>query len=496
MVDPEGMLQLVDVPSGPTLSDYAAHLHLAPLVGALRERAEKARPALDGRTVWMVSSTATGGGVAEMMPRLVAILEELGVRTRWAVIGSDQERFFTLTKRLHNLLHGAGDPALDGTDTAVYEAVSLANEEMLAEHVRPGDVVVAHDPQPAGGVALLRQKREVRAIWRCHIGWDRENAQTRAAWGFLSRWLDPYDRAIFSVGAYVPDSLRDRARIIPPAIDPLSHKNRDLHVHKLTGVLVAAELVPAFHPQVAPTFAVPARRLQPDGSFAAGTHPEDLGLLFRPVVTQVSRFDRLKGFLPLLRGFARLKQTTHERGSAIEPRHLARLQTLRLVLAGPDPRGVRDDPEGQEVLDELCAAWRAVHPDIQRDVAVLVLPMSSRKENALMVNAIQRCSTLVAQCSLREGFGLTAAEAMWKGVPVLGTSAAGLRAQIRPGVDGDLVDDPEDEEEIAAKLDAMLADAKARETWSDNARRRVAEEFLVFAQVQRWLDTLADAVSG
>jgi trehalose synthase len=157
---------------------------------------------------------------------------------------------------------------------------------------------------------------------------------------------------------------------------------------------------------------------------------------------------------------------------------------------------VRDDPEGQEVLDELCAAWRAVHADIQRDVAVLVLPMSSRKENALMVNAIQRCSTLVAQCSLREGFGLTAAEAMWKGVPVLGTSAAGLRAQIRPGVDGDLVDDPEDEEEIAAKLDAMLADAKARETWSDNARRRVAEEFLVFAQVQRWLDTLADAVSG
>ena len=485
------MLELVDVREGPTLDDYSAHVHLTPFVAAVRERAREVASGLRGRTVWMVSSTATGGGVAEMMPRVIAMLRELGLDARWVVIGSDEERFFALTKRLHNAIHGAGEGGFDETDAAVYEAVSFANMELLAEHVKPNDVVVAHDPQPAGGVAMLARKLDLRTVWRCHIGWDETNAQTQAAWAFLTPWLEGYARAVFSVPDYVPAFLRDRATIIPPGIDPLSHKNRELPVQKLAGILVASELLASTHPQVAPPFRAPAQRLQPDGSFAAATHPDDIGLLFRPHVTQISRFDRLKGFAQLLRGFVRLKESTHERGSALDARMLGRLQALRLVLAGPDPRGVRDDPEGNEVLEELCAEYRSVHPDIARDIAILVLPMTSRKENALMVNALQRCATVIVQCSLREGFGLTATEAMWKARPVLGTRAAGLRAQIRPGVDGDLVDDPDDPDAIAEKLEAILADPKRAETWADNARRRVATEFLVFAQVTRWLDLFA-----
>ncbi len=481
------MLQLVEIARGPSLDDYAAQVHLAPLVADLRAEGRRLAGQLGGRTIWMVSSTATGGGVAEMLPRVVAMLCELGVHTRWVVIGSDEQRFFTATKQIHNLIHGAGVPRLDATDRAVYEAVSLANEQMLAEHVRPGDVVIAHDPQPAGAVSLLKRRYPIRAIWRSHIGLDRENDATREAWGFLHPWLTEYDRVVFSVESYVPEPLRRCARIIPPAIDPLSHKNRELPVHKLTGVLTSASLLAPTHPQLTDRFETAAQRLQDEGGFAPAMYPEDPGLLFRPIVTQVSRFDRLKGFLPLLRGFVRLKEMVRKQRTNLTRRHGRRLEIARLVLAGSDPRGVRDDPEGQEVLDELTAACLGLDPEIRRDVVLLVLPMVSRKENALMVNAIQRCSSVVVQNSLQEGFGLTAAEAMWKSCPILGTQAVGLRAQIRPGVDGGLIDDPEDADEIATKLNFMLAAPKTRTTWGENARRRVAEEYLVFRQVHRWL---------
>lgn len=164
---------------------------------------------------------------------------------------------------------------------------------------------------------------------------------------------------------------------------------------------------------------------------------------------------------------------------------------VRLVLAGPDPASISDDPEGKEVLEELCATYRELPPELQRDVVILSLPMDSAKENALMVNAIQRCSSVVAQNSLREGFGLTATEAMWKHVPVLGTHAGGLRTQIRDQVDGVLVNNPEDREEVAAALGAMLGDHAFRDKLGRSAQRRVYQEFLVFTQIRHILEVLA-----
>ncbi|MGD9512150.1 MAG: glycosyltransferase, partial [Geminicoccaceae bacterium] len=237
-----------------------------------------------------------------------------------------------------------------------------------------------------------------------------------------------------------------------------------------------------------PPFPQPALRLQEDGGFAPATFPEDLELLFRPTVVQVSRWDRLKGFAPLLRAFARLKAAADREA---EERHRRRLAVTRLVLAGPDPGGVADDPEAEAVLAELAGLWRALPGEIRRDVALLKLPMASRKENALMVNALQRCASVVVQNSLREGFGLTVAEAMWKARPVLGSAADGILAQLRDGQEGRIARDPEDHEGLADLLSDMLRRSKERDNWGRNGQLRVTREFLAFAETRRWLEELA-----
>ena len=161
------------------------------------------------------------------------------------------------------------------------------------------------------------------------------------------------------------------------------------------------------------------------------------------------------------------------------------------MLAGPDPASIQDDPGARETVRDLSDAFRALDPRAQADVAIFALPLHSVKENALMVNALQRCATIVVQNSLREGFGLTATEAMWKAVPVLGTRAWGLRQQIRDGLDGRLVADPTDPELLAQTLDDMLADPAQRFAWGHRAQRRVHDSFLIFGQVRQWLRILA-----
>jgi trehalose synthase len=441
----------------------------------------------------MVNSTWRGGGVAEQLLPLVSLMGDLGVDTRWLVIEPDEPEFFRLTKRLHNLIHGQGDPDLGAADRQLYERVSRDVADRLRADIAPGDILVVHDPQPLGAGALLRETLDVTAIWQCHIGLDHETPQTRAAWGFLGDYARAYDHAVFSAPQYIPGCLAGRATIIHPAIDPLSHKNRELPVHKLVGILTNAALVRPHGPALTPAFPEPARRLEPDGSWAPAIAREDIGLLVRPIVTQVSRWDRLKGFLPLMQGFVALK-----RGRQGQPdpsdRQRRTLDLARLVLAGPDPVSIADDPEGRGVLAEIGDAYARLDPALQDAVVILSLPMGSQKYNALMVNALQRCSDVVAQNSLQEGFGLTATEAMWKQAAVMGTRAAGLRQQIRPGLDGCLVENPEDPAEIARTLDELLRDQPKREVLGRSAQQRVYDEFLVFNQIRHWLELISDAV--
>jgi len=439
------MIHDVEIKATP-LDDYAAVASLSRSVAELRAHASARAPMLRGRTVWMVSSTARGGGVAEMMPRVVGMLRELGVSTRWVVVDPAEPEFFSLTKRLHNLIHGSGEPVLSAADRALYDRVSTGLATELEPRLADGDVLVVHDPQPLGAGARVRSSRRIDAVWRCHIGLDEDLPQSRAAWDFLAPDLARYDRAVFTAAEYVPPQLARSATVMPPSIDPLSHKNRDLSVHKLVGILVDAKLVPEHGPAIVPPFDHSVQRVQADGTLRPALVPEEIGLLFRPIVLQVSRWD---------------------------------------------PGAICDDPEATEVFTELCRTYGTLEPALAADVALVALPMVSLKENALIVNALQRCATLVVQNSLREGFGLTATEAMWKRCAVLAGPACGLRQQIRHGVDGHLLTSAEDPAEIADALELLLTEPRRREVYGRAAQLRVQDEFLVFTQVRRWLELLA-----
>ena len=485
------MIDIVNIEAKRTLDDYAQFAHLSEHVARLIEEASWLVPKLKGRKVWMINSTAQGGGVAEMLPCMVQTMRELGVDCSWAVIRSDRASFFDMTKNLHNLIHGFGRPALSDDDVKLYEDVNARCAAAFADRVNPGDVLVVHDPQPAAMGAALKRLRRVSLLWRCHIGLDERNANTSVAWRFLKPYLEPCDRAVFSAPEYIPDYLAGRSSVIYPAIDPLSKKNRELSVHKLVGILCNANLSLERHPVLTPPFAAPALRLQEDGSFRPALSSDDVGLLYRPVVLQISRWDRLKGFLPLLHAFRRLKESRTGRSE----RNTRRIEILRLVLAGPDPTSIQDDPEGSEALQELTSAYRHLPPALREDIAIFALPMSSRKHNALMVNALQRCATIVVQNSLREGFGLTATEAMWKRKAVLTSRACGLRHQIHDGVNGRSVPDAEDVPYLAQILDEMLAAPQQRDVWGRSAQRCVQQHFLVFQQVATWLRVLTEVAA-
>lgn len=488
------MIRIVDIGEAPTLDEYSAHLHLAQTVTDLRSRGAADVDRLRGRKVWMLNSTEEGGGVAEMLPKVVSLLRGLGVDVEWVVVGPEDEAFFELTKRIHNLLHGTGDIRLRSEDRSLYAAISREAAEHLIQRVSPNDLVITHDPQPLGVGALLKERLGVQAIWRCHIGLDSVTPHTKAAWSFLEPWVLAYDRCVFSFPEYIPSFLADHADVISPAIDPLSDKNRQLSIRKVAGVLSNAQLDGQMKPVLTPPFESPAMRLQSDGTFAPANEPDSIGLLHRPIVTQVSRWDRLKGWTYLLEGFERLKTRRSGATDELSEQHHRRLDLVRLVLAGPDPESIQDDPEGLEVFESLCDRWLELPPQVQRDVALLVLPMGSRKLNALMVNALQRCSSIVVQNSIREGFGLTVTEAMWKASPILGTYAVGIRHQVRDGVDGRLINNPENPDEIASVLNEMLASPGLRNEWAQNGQRRVAERFLIFEQVLRWLNVMGSVL--
>ncbi|MFP3948571.1 MAG: glycosyltransferase [Longimicrobiales bacterium] len=487
------MARKVEIPTEITLDDYASYAHLSPAVRELEAEARLLAPRLEGRTVWMVNSTARGGGVAEMLPTMVSLLRQLDIPAEWVVIESDDPDFFALTKRIHNLIHGEGDPGFDDDDRTLYERVAEENATRLRDWISPDDIVVIHDPQPMGLAPFLAEDPGATMIWRCHIGLDDSNAGTRDVWGFLEPYSRSFRTAVFSAPEYVPD-IFPRTTIIFPAIDPLTRKNRELSIHRVCGILENAALSAALGPVVTPRYPHVALRVGPRGTTLPADSMGDPGLLSRPIVAQISRWDRLKGFVWVLKAFVKVKRRLHG-GNGLEPVQRRRLELARLVLAGPDPTAVEDDPEGREVFSELARLYAELDPGLQEDIAILSLPMASRAENALMVNALQRTSSVVVQNSLREGFGLTVAEAMWKRVPVLTNSqACGTRQQIRDGIDGRLVEDPTDIDELARVLDEMLADHEQRDAWGRTAQRRAYDEFLIFAQIRKWLRLLVQHV--
>jgi len=366
---------------------------------------------LKGKTLKMVNSTAVGGGVAEMLNRLVPLLGELEVTTHWDVITGGND-FFEVTKAFHNALHGA---AYELTRHA-QEIFLTYNEQNRQRMQFNEDVVVIHDPQPA---ALIRARQNVHArwVWRCHIDLSNPHPQV---WGFLRPFIEQYDAAIFSSQSFARQ-LPIPQYLFYPCIDPLSEKNKPLDEN--------------FVQRVCDEFGI-------DRS--------------RPIVTQVSRFDRLKDPLGVVQAFKLARKYVD----------------CQLVLAGG---GASDDPEGAIVLGEVR---EAVGND--PDVIILELPPWC----ALEINALQQASTLIVQKSIKEGFGLTVTEALWKGKPTIASAVGGIPNQVVDKLTGMLVHSVEG---CAYQIRYLLTHPEFAAQLGRNGREHVKENFLMTTNLRRWL---------
>ncbi|MCC7498079.1 MAG: glycosyltransferase [Bryobacterales bacterium] len=373
----------------------------------LRVLADKVR----GRRLQNINSTPVGGGVAEILTRLLPLLRELGIDATWDVIKGDQA-FFNVTKAFHNALHGNKETITAGMLEA-YRATTQANLEQM--NIR-GDVVIVHDPQPAGMVELRRSMGR-QWVWRCHI--DVSNPD-RQVWEFLEPYVNQYDAAIFSMPDFA-QQLPIAQYMVAPSIDPLADKNRALSPDFVNEVLARYEVDPE-----------------------------------RPVVTQISRFDRLKDPLGVIAAYRMVKR-----------RH-----DCQLVLAGG---GASDDPEGELVLREVQEAAAG-----DRDIHILLLPPFSDLE----INALVRGSTVVMQKSIREGFGLTVSEALWKKKPVIGGAVGGIKLQVIHGITGFLVHSAEG---AARRLAQLLDDPQLRTELGENGHSHVKQNFLLTRHVKDYI---------
>lgn len=483
-------MQKINVKPGAKIEDYKAYGSLYSSVLDFLEQAKDPIEVLKGRTIWMINSTALGGGVAEMLPSQMRILRELGVSIEWLVIEAKESAFFDITKRIHNAIHGSGNGIFTEEDRNVYEAVNRNNLAKALDLINDGDIVVVHDPQPMPLAAMIKKEKKVSIIWRCHIGLEEDTEITDAVWEFLKPYTNDYDHFVFSLPSYVPKPLKKKTSIIPPAIDPLSHKNRELQLHKCIGILYQSGVLDDHKAILYHRYNHLVRKVMPDGTFDVLDADQNLDLIYRPIITEISRWDRLKGFKELMEAFIKMKVDNRKHGDP-ESLDYKRIEMTLLVLGGPDPAFVYDDPEGQEVLKELTEAYKQVDKSMQNDVAILLLPLDNPKENALIVNALQRTSSIIVQNSIQEGFGLTATEAMWKRKPVLVSGAAGLKFQVVHNKTGQINEDPTDIEKLSSTMTYMLNHPKERDKWGFNGQLRVIQNFTLFSQLIAWLEVLA-----
>ena len=366
---------------------------------------------LSGKVIQNVNSTFTGGGVAEILSHMVPLFSQLGVDARWDVIKGDKA-FFEVTKKLHNALHGR-DEQITPQDISIFQETSQKNIEELSLY---GDIMFIHDPQP---IALVERKRGIgkRWIWRCHID---VSQPTEASWNFLQPWIAQYDAAVFSTIAFshqlpIPQSF------IPPSIDPLSDKNKELPAKTIEAVLLKYKI------------------------------PRD-----KPLIVQVSRFDYLKDPVGVMQAFKQVKRDTD----------------CRLVLAGGT---ATDDPESDKVLAEVRG-----EADSDSDIHVLLIPPGSDLE----INALQRAATIVVQKSLKEGFGLTVSEALWKSKPVVASAVGGIPLQVSHKSTGLL---SHSIESTAHAIKELLGNPEYAKWLGENGREHVKRNFLITRHLKDYM---------
>jgi trehalose synthase len=392
-------------PPPPKLDDYE------PIIGKpeLDELRFLARH-LRNKTVKMVNSTAVGGGVAEILNRLVPLMNELEVHTKWEVITGGND-FFEVTKGFHNALHG-GEYVVTKD---ILDIFMMYNEQNRQRMEFPEDLFIIHDPQPVG---LIKSKGDRgKWVWRCHI--DLSNPHPDV-WGFLRPMVEQYDATIWSSPSFTRQ-LKVPQYLFYPCIDPLSEKNKPVEEATVQKVC------------------------------------DDFGIdRTRPILTQISRFDRLKDPVGVIQAYKLAKKYVD----------------CQLVLAGG---GATDDPEGAVVLQEVMN-----EAGDDPDIIILNLPPWS----ALEINALQLASTIVIQKSLKEGFGLTVTEALWKGKPVIAGAVGGIPTQVIHKLTGVLVHSVEG---CAYQIRYLLTHPEFAAQLGKNGHEHVKENFLMTTNVKRWL---------
>jgi trehalose synthase len=361
------------------------------------------------KTFLHINSTREGGGVAEILQRMIPILRHLGIDARWEVIEGDRQ-FFDITKSIHNTLQGK-EAAITGSMWKHYEDVNRANASSLD---LSADMVLIHDPQPA---PLISSREKGLWTWRCHI--DTSNPLPEV-WERLKGYVKLYDSAIYSVPKFTK-ALPIQEFIIPPSIDPLSDKNREMSDLEISGIMQELNV------------------------------PMD-----KPIILQVSRFDRFKDPIGVIQAYNIVKK----------------YNDCRLVLAGSS---AKDDPEGEQVLNEVLD-FSGDDPDMH----ILLLPTMRDRE----INALQRSAMIILQKSTKEGFGLTVSEAMWKEKPVIGGAVGGIPFQIIHGITGFLVHSVEG---AAFRIRQFLNNPDMAERIGKQAKEYVRNNFLITRQIRDYL---------
>jgi len=373
----------------------------------LRRLTEK----FSGKVIQTVNSTFIGGGVAEILEHMVPLLNQLGVDIRWNVItGSDE--FFEVTKKFHNALHGKREK-ISAQDFALFSEITERNLKEMSFY---GDIIFIHDPQPVG---LIAKKKEIgrKWLWRCHID---VSSPDKKVWSFLRRFIVEYDAAVFSVPNFA-QQLPIRQFLITPSIDPLSDKNRELDSETIDAVLAKYGLVSD-----------------------------------KPMITQISRFDRLKDPLGVIEAFEMVRKSID----------------CQLVLAGGT---ATDDPESEDVLVEVRKRAEK-NPDVH---VLLVQP-----ESDIDINALQRAATIIIQKSLKEGFGLTISEALWKAKPVVASAVGGIPLQVKNKFTGLLCYTVEG---AAYSLKQLLSNTEYANWLGQNGKEHVKQNFLITGHLKNYL---------
>ena len=400
-------------PNEQSLQNIMAEYEAATSPNVMHQLEQLAAP-LKGAKVLHINSTKEGGGVAEILHKLIPLKQALGIDADWEIITGNQE-FYQCTKGFHNALQGMRQ-SISEKLLQNYEKTNRENGERLNSKLKEADFVFIHDPQPAPLLKLTPERRG-KWIWRCHID---ASKPYRDVWKYLREWVTPYDASIFSLPEFA-QSLPHPQYIIAPSIDPLSEKNCTLPETEVKNIFSKFNLDPQL-----------------------------------PLITQVSRYDRFKDPVGVIEAY----------------KLASKLTPLQLVLAGG---GASDDPEGEMVLNEVKQASNGAS-----NIHVLLLPADANRT----INALQRASDIILQKSIREGFGLTVSEGMWKGKPVIGGDTGGIRLQVINHFTGFLVRTPEG---AALRTRYLLHRRDKLEEMGMRAKRFVRENFLITRHLREYL---------